>query len=70
MLNTGLLVNIGAGFEYWQYDWLEKYMRNTFCFQDPSPYIANHAPFWEAIMTQTLCLDNKKNIHMLLAQDC
>ena len=55
MLKTGLLVNIGAGCEYWQYDWLEKnYMHNTFCFQDQSPYIANHAPFWEAIMKKNI----------------
>ena len=47
-------------------------MRNTFSFQDPSPYIANHAPFWEAIIKKTLCLDNKKYlyIYMLCTQDC
>ena len=41
-------------------------MHNTFCFQDQSPYIAKHAPFWEAIMKKTLCLD----IYMLCTQDC
>ena len=51
--------------KYWRWIWIlaiwligKNYMRNTFSFQDQSPYIAKHAPFWEAIMKK-LCLHNK-----------